>query len=272
MSDPVEERLRREFQADGLTEAQISTVLRARRRRMRRALLPAPDADPLRTCGRCKLTMPLDEFKRNASKPGGRDYTCKACHADSARTRLAMDPDARARQAEASRRWGASNQEGQRQRAAAQLRRYRVRSDEERATDRARLRPGGLKRCRRCRQELPFEEFHVSRACADGLHSTCKQCGAIKPYLAALPVWEDRDTWSCVYCGGPFEHVDHVHPVSRGGTDDPMNLVPACATCNYKKHARHVLDFIAAEFPDLVAVIARLPMRVEYGPPSGPYE
>ncbi len=44
----------------------------------------------------------------------------------------------------------------------------------------------------------------------------------------------------CSYCGserGPF-HLDHVVPRSRGGPDDPINLVNACRTCNLEKGKR----------------------------------
>lgn len=48
-----------------------------------------------------------------------------------------------------------------------------------------------------------------------------------------------RDRHRCRYCGaGPAEsklHVDHVNPVSRGGTSDMHNLVTACERCNLGK-------------------------------------
>ncbi len=48
-----------------------------------------------------------------------------------------------------------------------------------------------------------------------------------------------RDGFRCIYCGAsPVErplHVDHVEPISKGGTDDPANLVTACAECNLGK-------------------------------------
>jgi 5-methylcytosine-specific restriction endonuclease McrA len=37
----------------------------------------------------------------------------------------------------------------------------------------------------------------------------------------------------CVYCGGEANTVDHVIPTSKGGTDEPFNLVACCARCNY---------------------------------------
>lgn len=48
-----------------------------------------------------------------------------------------------------------------------------------------------------------------------------------------------RDQFRCVYCGAEPGasglHVDHVTPVSRGGSDDVANLVTACVDCNLGK-------------------------------------
>lgn len=48
-----------------------------------------------------------------------------------------------------------------------------------------------------------------------------------------------RDGYTCHYCGSPAPdvelHVDHVLPVSLGGTDTPDNLVTSCAPCNLGK-------------------------------------
>ncbi len=41
---------------------------------------------------------------------------------------------------------------------------------------------------------------------------------------------------ACAYCGGAVESMDHVIPVSRGGTDWPANLRPCCRRCNNSKH------------------------------------
>ena len=47
----------------------------------------------------------------------------------------------------------------------------------------------------------------------------------------------ERDGRVCAYCqtaDGPF-HIDHIHPKSRGGSDDLENLTVACAPCNLSK-------------------------------------
>jgi len=40
----------------------------------------------------------------------------------------------------------------------------------------------------------------------------------------------------CAYCGGPYQHLDHVISLSKGGTNWPANLRPACKTCNTRKN------------------------------------
>lgn len=48
------------------------------------------------------------------------------------------------------------------------------------------------------------------------------------------------DYWgnSCWMCGGPATTIDHVKPLSKGGSHLLANLRPACKPCNSSKHAR----------------------------------
>ena len=53
----------------------------------------------------------------------------------------------------------------------------------------------------------------------------------------------------CQYCEVPLVfttfRVEHATPLSRGGTHDFDNLVPACASCNAKKKSRLAEEFLA---------------------------
>lgn len=55
-----------------------------------------------------------------------------------------------------------------------------------------------------------------------------------------------RDSFICQYCGQSAPdvvlHVDHIHPVSRGGDNDIMNLVTSCQPCNSGKSDRLISD------------------------------
>ena len=48
----------------------------------------------------------------------------------------------------------------------------------------------------------------------------------------------------CAYCGEskPLTR-DHKLPLSRGGTDDIMNIIPACRPCNSKKRTKTADEF-----------------------------
>lgn len=54
----------------------------------------------------------------------------------------------------------------------------------------------------------------------------------------------ERDRFSCTICGiapskraGAGLHIDHILPVSRGGTNDPANLRTLCSDCNLGRGA-----------------------------------
>lgn len=50
-----------------------------------------------------------------------------------------------------------------------------------------------------------------------------------------------RDGFKCQYCGahppGVLLHVDHIHPVAEGGSNEEENLITSCQECNIGKGA-----------------------------------
>lgn len=56
--------------------------------------------------------------------------------------------------------------------------------------------------------------------------------------IKALEVKQDM---KCAYCGCDIStgyHIDHIHPLSRGGSNWASNLALACGTCNLSKGAK----------------------------------
>ena len=48
----------------------------------------------------------------------------------------------------------------------------------------------------------------------------------------------------CYLCGVPYEAIDHVVPLSKGGSNWPANLRPICNTCNPSKGDKSLGEFI----------------------------
>jgi 5-methylcytosine-specific restriction endonuclease McrA len=57
---------------------------------------------------------------------------------------------------------------------------------------------------------------------------------------------KDRFGHACAYCGKVLERLemDHVKPLSKGGTHTAANIVPSCRTCNAKKGAGDAMPFV----------------------------
>lgn len=49
--------------------------------------------------------------------------------------------------------------------------------------------------------------------------------------MSRMRYWGNR----CWVCGGPFEAIDHVKPISKGGAHALMNLRPICTADNSSK-------------------------------------
>ena len=47
----------------------------------------------------------------------------------------------------------------------------------------------------------------------------------------------------CIYCGAQSAHIDHIIPLSRGGTHSIGNLAPACQWCNLSKNSKYIMEW-----------------------------
>lgn len=56
----------------------------------------------------------------------------------------------------------------------------------------------------------------------------------------------DRDNYTCKYCGqvGGLLEVDHIFPLSKGGTNEIDNLTTSCRRCNRQKKDKTVTEFL----------------------------
>jgi len=110
-------------------------------------------------------------------------------------------------------------------------------------------RPPGMEWCTTCKSFLPVTSFGSDASRRSGLATSCRQCSKMSSYRyqyrkSSAPGFatpsQIRDRWSyyggmCWMCGDEADTNDHVKPLSKGGSNWPSNIRPACRSCNSRK-------------------------------------
>src|SRR5260221_199932 len=174
---------------------------------------PKPSVEEMKQGADCKKFLPAttDYFTRQSKVKSGLRGQCKNCRsiqrkqhrAENREAYRAYEQSQLGKHREQSRKHKAAHREEYRQAS----REYWKKHPEERITN---------TRNRRARIRK-----------AEGKHTAAD---VRKQY--------DRQKGKCYYClaiVGTTYHVDHVIPVSRGGSNSPENIVIACPTCNMSK-------------------------------------
>lgn len=181
-------------------------------------------------CPKCGRDLPKSEFHRDRSRPDGLYSYCKQCNY--AHVKL----------------WCEQNPE----RATAYRKQYRREHLEE-------LREYGRRKSKERFQDNPevYREYCATRrARIRAAHGELFSVQEVRDRLAEFGEL-------CVYCGAPFEHLDHLIPISGGGGGYIANLVPACARCNLSKYDKDALvwfreqPFYTEERAALIRVLLR---------------
>lgn len=74
-----------------------------------------------------------------------------------------------------------------------------------------------------------------------------RRAGGVLPSEAEIEQLKARFGHRCAYCCKRVRlTLDHIVPVSKNGTNDLSNLLPACRSCNSKKKDRPLEVFLAA--------------------------
>ncbi|WP_405927905.1 HNH endonuclease [Streptomyces griseus] len=87
-----------------------------------------------------------------------------------------------------------------------------------------------------------------------------KAAATIVPFThdELMASWEDDGLYACVFCDGPFEEIEHILPLSRGGEHSIANLVPSCVDCNRGvggKASRLPWEWLSERYPELAPIL-----------------
>ena len=158
-------------------------------------------------CPKCEETKPLTDFYKDKSRKDGYEYICKTCR--------------KARNVQSYE----DNREGRIAHMVQYKRENRgVVLEQERRHNR---KHPEVHRAARIR-------YFTARGYEDFPTEIVKEVIAVSGGI-------------CPYCDKPFTggHIDHVIPVSKGGTNDRKNLAYVCARCNLSKGNKNLDEFLA---------------------------
>lgn len=179
-----------------------------------------------RTCTVCAVSKPLEDFPRDANATQGRRANCKACHAAKSKRRYAADPSVRERYVAARKSRALADPDAARAYVREQYERHR--------------------------------EKRLTRQWAHTQARRARAAGVVMDDDLSMQGLRDRDGDECHYCGVVLDFepnvgkaykpdlatVDHVHPISRGGSHTWDNVVLACWACNTSKKDRTVEEWL----------------------------
>lgn len=192
--------------------------------------------DQSKTCSRCRVAKPLDQFGPSKQTPDGLFRYCRVCKRASDRASHAKHkPSRNASMREQYRRkadeykardkkWYAANRERKKATVVAWMH-----ANPERRRE---IRQASFKRQWNADPER-FREVWRRRQAA--VRRGCAVYPFAKEQLAAkVAYWGGR----CWVCGTDYDAIDHVKPLAKQGPHMLANLRPICTPCNTRKRDR----------------------------------
>lgn len=204
----------------------------------------------IKTCSRCKINKSFNAFGKDSRSLSGLQSACLECCAQSNQIRREADPEkarsyvrawtkANPEKKKASdRAWAEANPE----KARLRFESWREANLEQfKATARLWREANSIK--------VAATVAAYRKANPDRIRAyQIKRRATKKSVLNTLTYSEWIDILAsfqglCFWCGSPWEHRDHIVPLSKGGPHTKGNVVPACASCNQRKSAKDPLVF-----------------------------
>lgn len=189
----------------------------------------------MKRCTRCGDEKPLDGFFVDRRNSDGRFGRCRVCVNEAARARKDANPALRRAEVEWNRRYRKTD-------AGRAARRREYENGRERTLERvARWQRENPER--RAANARAYVTRHPERRKATSLNLSARRRAAQRVTVGVVTgeaVAARVAFWGgcCWMCGGEWSQIDHVKPLTKGGSHMPANLRPICGPCNRRKSNR----------------------------------
>lgn len=216
-------------------------------------------------CGTSKSATP-EFFAREKRKSSGLRATCKECErvyrTENKKRISERDHAYRAGHKEKATEYHRAYHAAHKQKENERARKYRVANPERMAEYKRKWieiqgeRVTEYKRAwriihkkRLAEKDLAWARANPEKVRARGQRRRARKHNAEGTHTAAdIQAQYKAQKGKCYYCSVKVSdtyHVDHIVPLSRGGSDDPENIVIACPICNLRKN-----DKLPSEWPE----------------------
>lgn len=182
--------------------------------------------------------MKPNDGKHFVTLKGKTKSWCRECQRAYQRARVAANPEAKAKNAAANRRFRVRHPE--RVKEHSRIARQKLGHYEYQRA----WRLANVERCRQYVREWQNRNRPATVAAAAKRRAAVR--GAPGQHTASDIVAQfNLQAGVCYYCGTSLTkfHVDHKTPIARGGSNGPENIVCACTRCNLSKGARTEEEF-----------------------------
>jgi 5-methylcytosine-specific restriction endonuclease McrA len=199
----------------------------------------------MKTCPRCNLSQPLDNFgtRKVDSKTYAKSW-CKACEAQKATEKRLANP---AKTRDIKQRSYQKNKEAEQQRCKDyyQANKKAIGLRQRRNSQMSMARESKRESDRRYAQTSHGKE--AKKTARQGYRARRRYAPGVCSYEQWLMIL-DAHGFTCYLCYQYHDNlqVEHRTPLSRGGSNDPANLAPACPTCNQRKGSLTDVEYIIA--------------------------
>ncbi len=177
-----------------------------------------------KSCNKCNVMQPVNDFHAMKANPDGRHNTCKPCRngTEAARSQVRRkDPAVRDAERVSQREYARKRREANPKGVNAYQREWRAANPGKSAAYTAKWE--GLNPERQTQRNAKRRSVKRNATIGD------------TPDYASIYAAHD----DCYLCGKTLTnpvHMDHVVPLSRGGAHVTSNLLPTHARCNLRKH------------------------------------
>ena len=215
----------------------------------------------MKRCSQCRLDKPFSEFHRAPYGKGKVQACCKACKKALDAKRYAEHPE---KFAASFKRWSEKNKahdlaRSKKWRSLNRERHLRLVKEWQRAHPEKMRLYDKVKRQRHFARIKAYMKVYGREWVKRNPEKQRERISRYRARKANAPIndltaaqWamlKERYNFSCAYCGErvPVLTQDHVLALSRGGNHTMANVVPACKSCNSRKHTTPVEEFLKGQ-------------------------